>query len=194
MEKLYTVKDFAEQANISQQAVYKQINSRLKPFIHTVNGQKFIEAAALEKFYSTQIEQPLNPDSTARTLDIQPNVVQLDSTQIQPEENGGRQKKLEDQIKELQKQLNQIVENEQEERNFLREQIRQKDKQIESLTENLKIAQQLAAADKKKVIELEARQNEKEETVIAADNEIDQTEQETVQEKKKSFFAKLFGL
>lgn len=58
-----TVKEFAEKANISQQAVYKQINGRLKPFIHMVRGQKVIEAAALKnsiqpKFnnHSTQIQ------------------------------------------------------------------------------------------------------------------------------------------
>lgn len=194
MEKLYTVKDFAEQANISQQAVYKQINSRLKPFIHTVNGQKFIEAAALEKFYSTQIEQPFNPDSTAKNLDIQPRVVQSDSTVIQPEKVEQKQHELEDQIKELQSQIKQIVENEQEERQFLREQIKQKDKQIESLTENLKIAQQLAAADKKKILELEAKQEENKQEEIAVAVDPAAKEEEIEKPKRKGFFARLFNI
>lgn len=189
-----TVKEFAEQANISQQAVYKQINNRLKPFIHTVNGQKFIEAIALEKFYSTQVAQPLNTDSTSEKREFQPEVEQPNSTFIQPQNERNVEHELEDQIKELQNELKKIIENQQEEKQFLREQIKQKDKQIESLTENLKMAQQLAAADKKKVMELEAKQVEKENEIIAAaaDHEIDQTEKEILPEKKKSFFSRIF--
>lgn len=193
-----TVKEFAEQANISQQAVYKQLNSRLKPFIHNVNGQKFIEAAALEKFYSTQVVQSLNPDSTPENQEIQPEVAQPNSTLIQPKKDEQtdteKQQELEDQIKELQKQIKQIIENEQEERQFLRDQIKQKDKQIESLTENLKIAQHLAAADKKKVMELEAKQQENMKAEVEVQVDPAASEENIDRQKKKGLFARLFNL
>lgn len=194
--KYLTVKEFAEQANISQQAVYKQINGRLKPFMYNINGQKVIEAAALEKFYSTQGVQPTNPDTTAQNLDFQPKVVQSQTTENQPETRNQKEKELERKIEQLQEQLKKIIENEQEEKLFLRDQIKEKDRQIEHLTENLKMAQQLAAADKKKLIELEEKQAEKSETIITAavNHEADQPEHEAPQGEKKSFFARFFGL
>lgn len=203
MDKGYfTVKEFAEKANISQQAVYKQINGRLKPYIHNVKGQKVIEAAAFKKFYSTEVQQPHNPDSTPEIQDFKPEDEQLNSTNIQPDNNNQKQQELEQQIKELQGQLKQIIENEQEEKQFLRDQIKQKDKQIESLTDNLKIAQQLAAADKKKVLELEAKQEEirKAEVAVsedsAADHATDAAQKEDTKEqeqpKRKGIFARLF--
>lgn len=203
MDKGYfTVKEFAEKANISQQAVYKQINGRLKPYIHNVKGQKVIEAAAFKKFYSTEVQQPNNPDSTPEIQDFKPEDEQLNSTQIQPDNNNQKQQELEQQIKELQGQLKQIIENEQEEKQFLRDQIKQKDKQIESLTDNLKIAQQLAAADKKKVLELEAKQEEirKAEVAVSEDSAADpaadaapkEDTKEQEQPKRKGIFARLF--
>lgn len=203
MDKGYfTVKEFAEKANISQQAVYKQISGRLKPYIHNVKGQKVIEAAAFKKFYSTEVQQPNNPDSTPEIQDFKPEDEQLNSTQIQPDNTNQKQQELEQQIKELQGQLKQIIENEQEEKQFLRDQIKQKDKQIESLTDNLKIAQQLAAADKKKVLELEAKQEEirKAEVAVsedsAAEPAADAAPKEDIKEqeepKRKGIFARLF--
>lgn len=203
MDKGYfTVKEFAEKANISQQAVYKQISGRLKPYIHNVKGQKVIEAAAFKKFYSTEVQQPHNPDSTTEIRDFKPEDEQLNSTQIQPDNSNQKQQELEQQIKELRGQLKQIIENEQEEKQFLRNQIVQKDKQIESLTENLKIAQQLAAADKKKVLELEAKQEEirKAEVAVSEDSAADsaadavpkEDTKEQEQPKRKGIFARLF--
>ena len=36
------VKEFAERAGVSQQAVYKQLNTRLKPYVELVEGRKLI--------------------------------------------------------------------------------------------------------------------------------------------------------
>ena len=51
------------------------------------------------------------------------------------------------------------------------------------------MAQQLAAADKKKLMELEEKQAEKSETIITA-----AVNHEVPQGEKKSFFARLFRL
>lgn len=207
-KKYLTVKEFADAAKISQQAVYKQISGRLKPFIKVEGNKKMIAAAALKEFYSidnsddsTQVEQVDQPNSTSKNNDIQPlveGVEQLNSTKIS---NDKKQNILEDQIKDLQKQIQEILKNDQEEKKFLRDQIKQKDKQIESLTENLKIAQQLAAADKKKLLELEDKQKEQE-TIDIEDQLVREkdkppenfhNEAAADQPKKKGFFAKLFG-
>lgn len=56
-EKDYlSVKEFAKAAGITKQAVYSQIDSRLKPFVKVVDNQKMIEKSALDKFYSNQVE------------------------------------------------------------------------------------------------------------------------------------------
>jgi hypothetical protein len=213
--KYLTVKEFAAAAGISQQAVYKQLGSRLKPFVENKGSQKVIAEEALKEFYpaadlpedstqestdptcestnSTEKDQTIQPDSTDK-VEQNKKVEQPDSTDPAAEK---RQKELEDQIRELQEQIKEIIKNDQEEKKFLRDQLIQKDKQIESLNENLKMAQQLAAIDKKKLLELENKQPE-EDPVIAEepkpDPEPPAAEQEIEEPKKKGFWSFLSGL
>ena len=71
----YTVSEFAELCGVSKQAIYKQLNNKLKDFLRVENGKKYISAAALSKAVYTpaqpsgkprreetfnQVEQPLN--------------------------------------------------------------------------------------------------------------------------------------
>lgn len=206
-DKYLTVKEFATAANISQQAVYKQLNSRLKPYIKIKGNQKLIAVEALNKYYaadssgdSTEVKQLEQPRSSAPNPAIQPKVEpveQPNSTQIPPDKS---QKELEAQIKELQEQIKEILKSEQEEKKFLRDQIIQKDKQIESLQDNLKMAQQLAAADKAKLLMLEEKQQEKEKEAVetpAAElkslEEVRPPDPEEEEPKKKGFWARLFG-
>ena len=203
MNKEYlTVKEFAEAAKISQQAVYKQISSRLKPFVITKGNQKMIAAAALKEFYfpddSTQVEQVDQLDSTPKNQEFQPVVEQVDQPDSTRNSEDKQQQILEDQIKELQEQIKEILKNEQEEKQFLRDQIKQKDKQIESLTDNLKIAQQLAAADKKKLLELEAKTQEiiteeDRSSPAAAAADQDPAKDQNDLQQRRGFFARIFA-
>ena len=206
MNKEYlSVKEFAEAAEISQQAVYKQLNGRLKPFIKSKGKKKLIAAAALEEFYSiddsensTQVEKVEQPNSTLKNQDIQPKVEEVEQLDSTEKTDDKRQQLLEDQIKELQRQIQEILKNEQEEKQFLRDQIKQKDKQIESLTDNLMIAQQLAAADKKKLLEIEAKQQEIVEAEDHNVNTMEDPESEDLKKnpdhksEKKGFFTRFF--
>jgi hypothetical protein len=188
--------------------VYKQIGKRLKPFVKKNGNQTLIARAALSKFYppdeTTEVEQVEQLDSTSKNNDFQSEVEQVE----QPDSTNSSERltqhehDLEDQIQELQKQLKEILIAEQEEKQFLKEQIRQKDKQIESLTDSLKMAQQLAAADKKKVLELEAKQQEyiyteKNVSVKPEEDSVETNSLNAAQDKqheKRGFFARLFGL
>lgn len=66
------VKEFAERAGVSQQAVYKQLNTRLKPYVELVEGRKLIAEQALFEIYGIEVKQtsnqennqPHNPSST----------------------------------------------------------------------------------------------------------------------------------
>ena len=219
MEEYYSIKEFAEKANISQQAVYKQLAGRLEPYVILEGKQKKIKAAALKEFYSTQsqkVEQPIqpveqprvelveNPEPEGTREDMQgaaveqpiqpefnPNSTRVEQP-IQPDER--QQNELEQKIEELQQQLNKLIQESAEEKAFLREQIQKKDKQIEDLSESLKREQQLAAADKKILLELADKgKQQHEEKAAASDIVIDPDKEPEEQPQKKSFWQRLFG-
>ena len=215
-EHYLSVKEFAKAAGVSPQTLYKQIskeNSRLAPYIQEEKGQKRISSAALKVFYD--IEEDENQPKSTETTERQPETTrnQSNSTERQPETTLEDQPKttdkeaktaLEKRIEELEKLLNEQIETDKQEREFLKDQIRQKDKTIENLTENLRMAQQLHAADKKKLLEIEQKQQDLE--TVEADQEVitpaapaadqDQKEQEKAAAEGKgikAFFRRLFS-
>ena len=218
-DEYLTVQEFAKAAGVSKQTIYKQMNSRLAPYVQTIKGQRKIAAAALHEFYDT-VEQPKQPEATENQQ--KPTEKVENSTENQPNSTITKQPEttenqeptsLEKRIDELEKLLQKQIEEDRQEKEFLKDQIRQKDKTIENLTENLKIAQQLAAADKKKLLEIEQRQQEKEQGIIvedqaegvinpaaaAADQEQGQDEQTEKKQKEgeskglRAFFRRLFN-
>lgn len=57
MESQYiSVKEFSERAGISVQAVYKQLNKRLKPYLTMVDGIRMLDIKALEEVYGKSVE------------------------------------------------------------------------------------------------------------------------------------------
>lgn len=60
-KELLTVKEFAKLCNKSQQAIYKQLNNRLNPFIQLVDNQKMLERRALKEVFGIEVEQPIQP-------------------------------------------------------------------------------------------------------------------------------------
>ena len=174
-DEYLTVQEFAKAAGVSKQTIYKQMNSRLAPYVQTIKGQRKIAAAALHEFYNS-VEQPKQPETTVNQPKTTVKVE--NSTENQPNSTFDSQPKtterqqqtsLERRIDELEKLLQKQIEEDRQEKEFLKDQIRQKDKTIENLTENLKMAQQLAAADKKKLLEIEQRQQEKEQGIVVKD-------------------------
>ena len=207
MKDFLTVKEFAEMANKKPQTIYKQLDKRLKPYVKIDKGQKVISAEALKDFYG--VEQPFQPNSTdnqPKTTENQPNSTaeeQPNST-AETEEKARPDKDIE-QIEALNR-LIEIVQKQLEEKD---KQLAVKDKQIADLSDRLAEALQLTkgqqyitAADKTKEL-LEAdtgRSGEGEidlDYTTAAPAAKDTREQEEPQEqpqKKKGFFARLFGL
>ena len=162
-----TPKEFAEAAGISKQAVYKQMKSRLLPYIKIEKGQKKIDIAALTEYYieAKQLKQPETTGSKPEETESKP-----EETESKPEETEKQPGKVEksterkpfpsaeSRIEELESIIKRQAEENKKENEFLKEQIRQKDKTIENLLDNLKTAQQLAAADKKKLLDIEQKQ------------------------------------
>lgn len=111
---LMPIKAFAAAAGRSQQAIYKQIGTRLASYVHEKDGQKYIERRALTEVFKIGVDG-----------DIKPEQPQNNST-----ENNGEQPLyavLQSTIETLQKQL--------EQKDI---QLAAKDKQISDLTEILK--------------------------------------------------------
>ena len=109
--ELLTIQEFAKASKRSKQAIYKQITTRLAPYIHEKEGRKFIEKKALQEVFQIQLgSQPSQPNS-------QPS---------QPELNNS--------VNPVNSQIdNQFA--------IFVEQLKEKDKQIERLqTENERLA------------------------------------------------------
>ncbi len=49
-DEILTIKQFAELAGVTQQAVYKQLNNKLKNYIVIVDGKKRLKKAGLKEF------------------------------------------------------------------------------------------------------------------------------------------------
>ena len=75
-EKQYiTVAEYAEIKGISKQAVYKQLNNKLKDYVEIVENKKCLKISVLEESiqpHSTEVEQPIQPISTEVEQPIQP--------------------------------------------------------------------------------------------------------------------------
>ena len=131
-KELLSIKEVSEAANISQQAVYKQLNNKLKKYVVVVEGKKKLKKEVLEEVYNKKVEQKFNNNNSTVEQPIQPEIkIVLDT---------------------------------------LQQQLKEKDKQIESLQASLNMAkssldqaQKLHLLDKQTILELQDKQKEAEE-------------------------------
>lgn len=118
-----TISEFAALSGVSKQAVYKQLNKRLKKFVKVKDGKKYIDKAALSK----QVEQPFNRVKQPVEQPISQPVEQPFNEVEQP-----LRAFLEAQISEKDKQIENLF-----------RQIEEKDKQIAELHTLLDQSQRL---------------------------------------------------
>lgn len=57
VQELLTVKEFAELAGKSKQAIYKQLDNRLKGFVQVVDNKKMLESRALKDVFGVDPEK-----------------------------------------------------------------------------------------------------------------------------------------
>lgn len=133
-----SVKEFAEKAGISVQAVYKGLNNRLNQYVKLVDNQKMLNIRALQEVYGIEVEQLIKPELTTNSTEglTNNNDVMIDT--------------LLEQIEILRNELD--VKN---------EQIKEKDKQLSDTLKALDQAQHLQAIAENKVKLLEEKQEEK---------------------------------
>lgn len=128
-----SIAEFAERAGVSKQAVYQRLNKSLKAYLKDVDGKKSIDIKALEDLYGkggcSRLEQVFQG-------------------KIQGVEQGNEEEK-EGQL------INKLIDILQEDLKSKDEQLAEKDRQIKELHNLLDQQQQLAAMDRKKIMELE---------------------------------------
>lgn len=125
-----SVKEFAQRAGISVQAVYKGVNNRLNQYVKLVDNQKMIDIRALQDIYGIEVEQPIQPELETNSTENSTHDIVIDTFLKQ--------------IETLQKELD--VKN---------EQIKEKDKQLSDILKALNQAQHLQAMAENKVKLLE---------------------------------------
>jgi predicted RNase H-like nuclease (RuvC/YqgF family) len=127
MDKQYlSISEFAEIKGITPQAVYKQLNNKLKDFLIEVESKKYIKIEALSESELKEVDKLFNNEFN--------NSCQEFNNQIQPF--------LEKQIEEKDKQIERLF-----------QQIEEKDRQIENLQNLLSQSQQLQAIEKQLLLE-----------------------------------------
>lgn len=57
--ELLTIKEVAQKAGVSTQAIYQRLDKDLKPFLQVQDGKKYLEAGALELFNKVPLQAPL---------------------------------------------------------------------------------------------------------------------------------------
>lgn len=63
MDKEYlSIKEFAERAGVSRQAVYKQLNNQLTPYLKVIDGKKMLDKSGLELFEKQEDCKPVDND------------------------------------------------------------------------------------------------------------------------------------
>lgn len=122
-QDVMSIKEFAAASGRSQQTIYKQINTRLAPYVHEKDGQKWIERRALGEVFKIGEDQPIqheNNSNSTQELNVEQRLYASMQTTIDV---------LQEQIRNLQ------------------EQIRVKDQQIAELNERLRDALEIQKAN-----------------------------------------------
>lgn len=162
MSDYLTIKEFAEKVGVSQQAIYKQVERKLKNYVKLVANQKMIDIKALQEVYDIEVEQPIQPN-------IEPveQLIQSSSQQI-------IDRLLFDMLQEELRKKNEQIETLQQ---IIKENEFKYHEALMKSQQNLEREQQLHLLSKQKILELE---NKQEEEMIQEQEEI------------KGFWARLF--
>lgn len=191
-EALYTVKEYARRAGVTEQAIYKRIkreNSDLKPYVVELHGRKYIKPEAVELIDDTPTIEQVETEALREMVEMLKEQIAAKDEQISYLQVMNRQ------LAETNKQLSTA---------------------LEDTTESLKAAQALHAGTLQQQMQeqdsQDATDSNNDQKEQETDNEInhdrpgdndaqgdeqkEQHEPETTaqqEEPKKGFFARLFG-
>lgn len=114
-EQFLTIADFAEYAGVTKQAVYKQLNNRLKNYCELVDGQKKLKIIALKEVYGIEVDDLLfnkfGKKTTSSTTDSISKIAfdallkQVETLQKELDRKNEQISKLEDSLMKSQENL-----------------------------------------------------------------------------------------
>ena len=85
--KLLTIKEFAEAAGVSTQAIYKRLATDLRPYLQQVESRKMLDSKALNDVFKVDSLQPVANElqTTIQILqaEIQAKNAQIEALQLQ---------------------------------------------------------------------------------------------------------------
>ena len=172
MDNLLTIKEFAERINRKTQGIYKQAtneNSKLYPYVVRLDNKLYIKEEALEKVY--QLIQPIQPTNSTNSTEEPTNSTEEPTNST-------------NQFTQSRKQ--ELIDIE-----FFKELLREKDKQIETLTRLLDQEQHLHAQTK--LLLNEYKEKEESATAEPGETEKEMPGQEEPKKHKSKFMRWLLG-
>lgn len=178
-DELLTVKEFATIAGVTQQAVYKQLNNKLKPFLVVENDKKYIKSEGLELFSNKKVAQPNS------------SKVEQQSKEFNNQDNEQAFLFMLNTQEALKEQLEKRTEEVEELRKDYRSELDAKNEQIRELQKIVDQQQQLTGYANKRISELEEQLKQIEDKSKDPDQQPDQVPEQP-QEQKKRWWKKLF--
>lgn len=116
-QEYISVKEFAERAGVSPQAIYKRLNqvdNQLNNYVKTVGNQRMLNIQALQAVYGIEVDNQNQPVEQPVVNLVQPDQMQdqirmlrerLDIKEEQLREQAERDQEKDEQIRKLQDQL-----------------------------------------------------------------------------------------
>lgn len=81
-DEYISIKEFAELAGISVQAVYKRLNNQLNPYIKLVENRKMLKKSALYEVYGIEVEQPIQPKHSTKHSTNSTNSTKVETVKL----------------------------------------------------------------------------------------------------------------
>lgn len=81
-EEYISIKEFAELAGVSVQAVYKRLNNQLNPYIKLVENRKMLKKSALYEVYGIKVEQPIQPNHSTNSTEYSTKVESVETVKL----------------------------------------------------------------------------------------------------------------
>lgn len=187
-----TIKELAEYRGVSVQSVYKLLSTSLNKYLILVENKKMIDISVFKEYYKVDLPDTIlnqinlefskvENDNKSNTTDFQPKF----STSLNSDnENTEIVSLLKDQLKDCREQIA-----------FLKDQIAEKDRQINTLHALLNASEELQRNNQ--ILLLHSNQKSNTDDLNASEehcNNTDDTISNTEEQKpKKGFFSRLFG-
>lgn len=161
MQELITIREFATIAGVTEEAVYKRLRKQdnpLKEFVQVVGNRKMIDKSALDIFYKGQYNHTTTQPSSKV---VQPTPQeQTEDAEQQKKDKEAERKTASQQVIDILKEQLEAQRKDIESKNFIIAELNERLAESQTMLDQ---QQKLSMADKKRILELEASAEEKQE-------------------------------